>query len=248
MKSLTVVEEIKKSKNLSLKTYFLSSYLISNRISPYISSIYISKKVLPNRITLHMIYSGIIGAIFFSLPNIYLKLIGAVFIHLWFILDCSDGEVARYTKTFSRYGKELDYMAHLIDHPLFGFSILMSLTQLGRYNTFYLVILVMLSNLVDYLNRNLYMLYNIIDLKEKERFKNSNTNFEKWTIKKKILFITNIFTIYPNFVLFGVIIYFVDYFANTNILLVYLILNVTLTFLFGSRSLIKITKKFYFSN
>lgn len=243
--TMKIANEIKKTKNLSLKTYFLSSFLISNRISPYISSIYIKRKVLPNTITIHMILSGVIGAVFFSMPNIYIKILGALFIHLWFILDCSDGEVARYTKTFSKFGKELDYMAHLIDHPLFGFALLMSLMQLNRYNITYLIMIILMSNLADYFNRNICALNVIIELKEP--LEGNGNNFEKWTLKKRILFITNIFTIYPNFILFGVIIYFIDFIIGSDILYIYLIANVVLTIIFAIREMIRYTKKFYIS-
>lgn len=243
---MKIVKDIRKAKNLSQRKYsFLCAYLISDRISPYLSSMYINKNVKPNKITLHMIYSGIIGAILFSNPNIYLKLLGAIFIHLWFILDCSDGEVARYTTTFSKYGKELDYMAHLINHPLFGFSIFMSLVQLERYNIDYLVIMVFLSNFLDYVNRNLYTLDMIVQFKEENRKDIKNITMS--TIKKKILLITNIFIIYPNFILFGVVIYFIDYFVNTNILIAYLSMNIIFTSIFGVRKLIKFTRKFYIS-
>jgi len=241
---MKIAQEIKKAKNLSLKTYFLSSFLISNRISPYISSIYIKKKVVPNTITLHMIYSGIIGAIFFSLPNIYLKVVGALFIHLWFILDCSDGEVARYTKTFSKFGKELDYMAHLINHPLFGLSFFISLMQFERYNIYNLAILILLSNFLEYLNRNLITLNLVLQLKEQKQIVSNN---DKWTLKRIILFFVNIFTIYPNLILFGVIIYFIDYFIGSNILYLYLVMNVLLSSIMAIWDMIKYTKKFYFS-
>lgn len=248
MKKMKISKEIKKTKNLSLQTYFLSSYLISNRISPYISSLYIKWNVKPNTITLHMILSGILGAFFFSIDNVFSKVLGAVLIHLWFILDCSDGEVARYTKKFSKYGTELDYVAHLINHPLFGFSIFASLVQLEKYDFYYLLVLFLLSNLMDYLGRNISTLNIVIKMKENQPNTHGQIgNPKKWTIKKVILFITDIFTIYPNFILFGVLIYFVDYFLSSDLLFWYLNLNVILTTLFHSLMLIKLIKKFYTS-
>lgn len=245
---MKVVQEIKKTKNLSLQTYFLSSYLISNRISPYLSGFYIKRKTLPNTITIHMILSGIIGGILFSMPNIYLKILGAIFIHLWFILDCSDGEVARYTKRFSKYGTELDFLAHLVNHPLFGFSLFMSLMQLDRYNVYVLTVLVLLSNLGDYLNRNLVTLGVVVRLKEGEPNKHGAIgNSKKWTLKKVIGIIMDVFIIYPNLILLGVLIYFVDYFINTDILYWYIVINVILTFLLSIRQLLQYIKKFHLS-
>ena len=245
MNYLDIVHSIKKSKNLSLKNYFLSSFLISNRISTYFSGAYVIKGIVPNKITLHMIYSGIIGGILFSLPNIYLKILGAVFIHIWFILDCSDGEVARYSKCFSKYGKELDYVAHLIDHPLFGISFLFSLMQLKRYNILNLVVLIFLSNLIDYLFRNITALNDIKKVKNNNSMLDVSSSIEFNSFKGWLTFFSNIFIVYPNFVLFGVIAYFIDYKMNLNILFYYLIVNVILSGVFYIRQLWKIT--LYFS-
>lgn len=242
---MKIAEEIKATKNLSIKTYFLSSYLISNRISPYISEIYIKLNISPNTITIHMILSGFLGAIYFAIPNIFIKIIGALFIHLWFILDCSDGEVARYTKKYSKYGKELDYMAHLINHPLFGIALFFSLYQLKRYDFYTLIFIVIASNFIDYFTRNLVSLNEIINLKSKIDNKGFMPGPGKWTLKKVILFIINIFAMYPNLVLFGVIIYFFDYFIGTDILFNYLVLNIIFSGMLSIYSVYKLTKMFY---
>lgn len=242
---MEIVRKIKKENKPYLKDMFLCSYLISQRISPYLSSMYIKKKIIPNRITIHMILSGIIGAILFSMPNIIAKIFGAVLIHLWFILDCSDGEVARYTKTFSTFGRELDYMAHLINHPLFGMGIFISLYQLDRYNPLTLFVLVLLSNLIDYGIRNITTLNILDEIKDKNKV-NSNIDSENtWNLKTVVLFIASIFTLYPNFVLFGVIIYFIDLYIGTNILYIYLTLNVVVTGLFLIRHYVKKTKYYF---
>lgn len=243
---MNIVKEIKKENKPSLKDMFLSSYLISQRVSPYVSSIYIKKKVVPNTITFHMILSGIVGAILFSNTNIKVKIVGAIFIHLWFILDCSDGEVARYTRTFSKYGKELDFMAHLINHPLFGISILISLLQLNRYNPFNLFILVFLSNFIDYGIRNILTLNILDELKEKNNDIDKNSK-NIWNLKKFILFFTSIFTLYPNLILFGVIIYFIDFYIGSNILYFYLIMNILVTSVFFIKYIIDKTKYYYYS-
>lgn len=242
---MNIVNEIKKKNKPCLIDMFLCSYLISQRISPYLSSIYIKKNIEPNKITIHMILSGIIGAILFSIPNTFVKIIGSIFIQLWFVLDCSDGEVARYTKTFSKFGKELDYMAHLINHPLFGLSIFISLYQLNRYNVFNLMLLVVLSNLIDYGIRNITTLNVMDEFKLENKDENNTDDKPVWNIKTIALFITSIFTLYPNFVLFGVLIYFVDLYVGSKILYFYLVMNVILTGLFLIKFYIKKTKYYY---
>lgn len=241
---MNVVKQIKEASKPSLKEFFLASFLISQRISPYVSSLYIKKGTKPNTITLHMIYSGILGAILFAMPSIYLKILGALFIHLWFILDCSDGEVARYTKQFSKYGKELDYMAHLINHPLFSLALFCSLAQLNRYSIYTLSLLVLFSSLFDYLTRNLNTLDIVINLKTENSSNGANPS-TSWSIKELILFVASLFMVYPNFILFGVLFFFVDYFVGTNILYVYLILNIIVTFVFNLKGVIQLVRKFH---
>lgn len=243
---MSTVEEIKKIKNYpELKYTFLCGYLISDRISPYLSSMFIRRKVRPNTITLYMIYSGILGGILFSLPNLYLKLLGAVFIHLWYILDCSDGEVARYTKTFSKCGREIDFIAHLINHPIFGFSIFMSLLQLGRYNVYLLGALIFTNVLLDSMHRNLLTLNILVDSKE-DIIPVQNNNSKK-SLKDKLSIFIKLFSVHPNLVLFGVIVYFVDYVTGSNILFAYIAACIFFSSLFLIKAIIKTTKRFYIS-
>lgn len=243
---MSIAEEIKKTKNYpELKYDFLCGYLISDRISPYLSAIFIRKKVKPNKITLYMIYSGILGGILFSLPNVYLKLLGALFIHLWFILDCSDGEVARFTRTFSKCGREIDLIAHIINHPLFGFSMFMSLMQLGRYNVYLLAALIFTNVLMDSMHRNLLTLNILADSKICAAPQPAESH--KKSLKDKVSIFIKLFSIHPNLVLFGVIIYFVDYLTGSNILLAYIALYVFFSFIFLIKALIKTTRRFYIS-
>lgn len=244
--TMEIVQDIKLNKNSTLRNDFLSSYLISSRLSPYLSGYYISRKVVPNKITLYMIISGVIGGILFAMPNILFKILGALVIHLWFVLDCSDGEVARYTKTFSKFGKEMDYIAHLIDHPFFGFALFLSLNQLGRYNPYYLAGTIILSNFLDYLYRNVISLYDVIDLKEAEnRTQNNTTIDEKWNLKSIVGFVVSIFIIYPNLILFGVLIYFIDLWAGSSLLYSFIIISNGLTLIYLLKMLKDLTIKFY---
>ena len=222
-----IVIKLKQTNKITIKSDFLVGFLISKRVSPYISAFYINRKIVPNTITIHMIISGIIGAIFFSFSNIYFKLIGAFFMQLWFILDCSDGEVARETKIFSKYGKELDYTAHIINHPLFSISLLISMLEVQKYNNIFIITIFFLIICLDLYSRNIYAFYMIKNLKEKEiQFKEKKVSFFK-KIKEKIKRIIELFTIYPNFILFSTLLYF----FNTDIIIFYALLNILFTFI-----------------
>lgn len=98
-------------------------------LSPFVTKLCLRLRLIPNAVTLGMIGSGIVGAVLFALPFLWGKILGTVFIHLWYVFDCSDGEVARITKRFSKFGTEIDYTAHVVNHPLFLFSFLLTLLQ-----------------------------------------------------------------------------------------------------------------------
>ena len=85
---------------------FFPAMLFAYWISPYLSAFCVKKKIIPNVITLLMIPAALIASVCFSLNYLPCKIIGALFFHIWFAIDMSDGQVARYTKTFSKYGEE----------------------------------------------------------------------------------------------------------------------------------------------
>lgn len=103
---------------ISLKCFALSDYLCCI-FSPIIGIPSINHNIRPNTITLFMIIIGVIGGAVLFIPNVWCKLLSSLLYFIWFTLDCADGEVARFTKCFSKGGKYLDWCAHLVCHPLF---------------------------------------------------------------------------------------------------------------------------------
>ena len=83
-------------------------------ISIYITKIFILLNLTANQITLLWILTGIISAFFFLQGSYLFSLIGALILLLSFILDFSDGEVARYHKKTSINGYYLDCIGHFI--------------------------------------------------------------------------------------------------------------------------------------
>lgn len=81
---------------------------VSRRLSIYFTSIFISFKLSANQVTLISFIVGLLGALFLVFSHAYYWLIGFIFIYLFLILDCCDGEIARYNKTSSRKGEFWD--------------------------------------------------------------------------------------------------------------------------------------------
>ncbi|WP_188930248.1 CDP-alcohol phosphatidyltransferase family protein [Puia dinghuensis] len=106
-------------------------YRFCRFFSIYFSYVFIRMKIQPNHITFLWLVA-IAGASFsFSLGNWWgHQIVGALLILLGYTFDCSDGEVARVTKTYSKIGVYLDTIAHSTS----GLFIILGIT-LGTYNS-----------------------------------------------------------------------------------------------------------------
>jgi phosphatidylglycerophosphate synthase len=86
--------------------------LYMRRLSPYLTRLLIRTPLTPNGVTWLMIAVGFAAAGLLTLPGLP-PVIGAVLlIQLQLLLDCSDGELARWRKVSSPAGIYLDRMAH----------------------------------------------------------------------------------------------------------------------------------------
>ena len=86
--------------------------LYMRRLSPYCTRLLIRTPISANGVTWLMIASGIAAAAVLSLPGV-LAAVGAVLlIQLQLLLDCSDGEVARWRQQKSPVGVYLDRIGH----------------------------------------------------------------------------------------------------------------------------------------
>jgi phosphatidylglycerophosphate synthase len=196
----------------------LVSWIFSARISPIFTAIFVKYGVRPNSITVLMILSGLFGAALFAVDNVYAKVAGYIFIQLWFVMDCSDGEVARITKDFSRFGTEMDYLAHLLTHPVFQISFLVSAIQLyAREGAQPIALMGIFSAIaiVELMIRGMLGLQLIQRQKELEQTPAVTPAPSKGRMIRN-LFIGAIY-IYPNVALLFPIVYFFDLYFNSKI-------------------------------
>lgn len=220
--------EIRKYQTTSLTTEFIICPYCQ-LFSPFFTKYFIKRGTIPNIVTVYMILSGLLGAVLFAVPNLFCQILGAVFIHLWFILDCSDGEVARITKTFSTFGKELDYTAHVINHPFFSISFFFAMYFSGNYNITYCLIALLLLTMLETWSRHLCSFEDIYGLKLPSKDEPAEPLPKKQQI---ITFIYNSLMVYPNFALIFPLCYFLDLALGTQLgfglLLIYALVNLLL--------------------
>lgn len=204
-------------------------------ISPIFTRMLVAASVTPNSVTILMMVLGVLGAIAFAIPSLWGKILGLILIHLWYILDCSDGEDARITRQFSKFGAELDFTAHVVCHPLFNLAFAAALIGLGRYSPAEVLLICLLIISGELMLRNYVAFQHIFELKIQRSISSSEKPF--W--KRPIIVLLNAFSMYPNFALVFPIVYLIDMRFGTSIAFGYLCIQTAITCLVALRTTFK---------
>ena len=86
--------------------------LYMRRVSPYLTRLLLRTRITPNGVTWLMIADGLAAAAVLTLPGLLPAVAVVLLIQLQLLLDCSDGELARWRKVSSPAGIFLDRLAH----------------------------------------------------------------------------------------------------------------------------------------
>jgi phosphatidylglycerophosphate synthase len=86
--------------------------LYIRRLSPYLTRALIPTAVTPNGVTWLMILAGVAAAAVLVLPGVLPAIAAVLLIQLQILLDCSDGELARWRGVKSVRGVYLDRIGH----------------------------------------------------------------------------------------------------------------------------------------
>ncbi|MFG2717828.1 CDP-alcohol phosphatidyltransferase family protein [Streptomyces sp. NPDC048416] len=99
--------------------------LYMREISLRITRRLVTTKVTPNQLTYLMTLSGVLAAPALLVPGVWGAVLGVIAVQGYLLLDCVDGEVARWKKQFSLSGVYLDRVgAYLCDAAvLVGFGL-----------------------------------------------------------------------------------------------------------------------------
>ncbi|MCS0638019.1 CDP-alcohol phosphatidyltransferase family protein [Streptomyces sp. LP05-1] len=99
--------------------------LYMREISLRVTRLLVTTRVTPNQLTYLMTLAGVLAAPALLVPGVWGAVLGVVAVQLYLLLDCVDGEVARWKKQFSLSGVYLDRVgAYLCDAAvLVGFGL-----------------------------------------------------------------------------------------------------------------------------
>jgi phosphatidylglycerophosphate synthase len=87
-------------------------WLLTRRISIYVTLLLSHTRVTPNQLTFVWILTGITAGLLWAIGSHLGFLIGAILFQLMYLFDCVDGELARYKNMTSPRGAYLDFVGH----------------------------------------------------------------------------------------------------------------------------------------
>ena len=86
--------------------------LYMRRISPYVTRALVATPISANAVTSLLFPAGLLAALSLTATGLWGAVAAVLFAQLWLLLDCCDGEVARWRGTFSAKGVYLDGLSH----------------------------------------------------------------------------------------------------------------------------------------
>ncbi|GII75439.1 transferase [Sphaerisporangium rufum] len=86
--------------------------LYMRKLSIYVTWALARTRITPNQVTGLMIVTGLVAAAVLALPGLWAAVAAALLVQLYLLLDCSDGELARWTGRTSITGVYLDRVGH----------------------------------------------------------------------------------------------------------------------------------------
>ncbi|MGO3885628.1 MAG: CDP-alcohol phosphatidyltransferase family protein [Mycetocola sp.] len=92
-------------------------------LSPYVSWLLLRTQISANGVTVLMILTGWLTAAALLVPGIWGALLALVFGQFQMLIDCCDGEVARWRRTSSPAGAFLDAVGHYSTEALIALAI-----------------------------------------------------------------------------------------------------------------------------
>ncbi len=121
--------------------------LYMRKLSPYATRLLIRTRLSPNAVTWLMILAGIAAAGVLTLPGVVPAVGAVLLIQLQLLLDCSDGEMARWLERKSPVGVYLDRIGHYLTETALPIALGIRADggwdQLGGYTTLGLVVSVL---------------------------------------------------------------------------------------------------------
>lgn len=139
-----------KEKDDFFATYFVSSW------SPWVTRTAARLGLSPTGVTAISVAFAVVAAALFGFGGRGAQVAGAVLLYLGFVLDCVDGQLARYTRRFSPWGGWLDTMADRAKEYVVYAGLGVGVEQAGLGNGWALAIAAMVLQTVRHMTDTWY--------------------------------------------------------------------------------------------
>jgi phosphatidylglycerophosphate synthase len=97
--------------------------LYMRRLSPHLTRMLLGTPLSANAVTSLLLPTGLLAAFLLSLPSVAAAAGAVLLIQLQVLLDCSDGELARWRSEFSPTGIYLDRIGHYVTETAFPIAL-----------------------------------------------------------------------------------------------------------------------------
>lgn len=112
-------DKFKKLTKRKNNSSFVKTWYFSSLFSKHVSYILFKMGFSANSATILFFFVGLIGSLLVLFNNSWAILISYAFFRLHLLIDLSDGDLARYYKTYSIKGAYMDFMIHSLIYPLY---------------------------------------------------------------------------------------------------------------------------------
>ena len=166
-------------------------YAFMDYLAYYPAKLFLYTSLTANQITVIWIIGQIIAALFLTSGDYLTMVIALVAFQAMFVLDCTDGIIARHKKQFTLNGIYLDYIGHYIANPLLFICLGIGIANI-THNVLY-VFLGGLTAIIFLLNKAITLnpfWYGNPDQKKKIEDSYNETHIQK---KKGLLFYAFVF-------------------------------------------------------
>lgn len=100
----------------------VAGLLFGDHASLLVTKVFVDLKLSPNYASIGFLVCGLVGAVMQVLPD-WWAVIGAFLLVMYYVLDCVDGEVARWQKVVNVHWGYFDYLFHMLIKPMTFFGI-----------------------------------------------------------------------------------------------------------------------------
>ncbi len=181
----------------------------SSKFSIYFSYLFIKLRITADQVTIIFFILGLMGSVLYSFNSLLLSVLGYIFFRLHIIIDMSDGDVARFNKSFSVRGAYWDAVIHSIVNPAYYIFISYSFFVQFDDNIFLILsAFIGLSSSILMSVKNNYYKAMLINKKELEVKKVNEKKSRSWSFKLFFL-ISEILSI-EGFILLTLVVRFLE--------------------------------------